>query len=108
MITGHTDFVCNMNALTPDEREGHGRNTASLMKTLQGVQEEANGYSFHFASETRTILQIAEFIALERLCCPFFDFTLQVRAGDQSVALQIAGAAGVKDFIRSEFGEVIP
>src|SRR5581483_8608605 len=85
-------FACNMNALTLKERTQHVANTSQLMKTLHEVREEANGYSLHFANETRIIRKIAEFISLERLCCPFFDFTLQVKAEDTSVALQIAGA----------------
>jgi hypothetical protein len=107
MISNQPGFVCNMSVLTPHERERHSQNTTNLMKTLQGVAEVANGYSFHFANETQTILQIAEFISLERLCCPFFDFTLQLRAEDKSITLQIAGTDGIKDFIRSEFGEII-
>jgi hypothetical protein len=106
MISDQSVYACNMNALTPVERVRHGVNTAKLMKNLQGIQEEANGYSLRFAKETRNIQQIAEFISFERLCCPFFDFVVQVRAEAESVELQISGPEGVKDFIRSEFREV--
>jgi hypothetical protein len=101
-------FACNMDALTLTERMRHVANTAHLMKTLRAVREDANGYSFQFANETQVIRKIAEFVSLERLCCPFFDFTLQVKAEDASVSLQIAGAQGIKDFIRTEFSEAIP
>ncbi|SRR5258708_39586877 len=105
MISNQSVFACNMNALSPVERVRHGVNTVRLMKNLQGIQENMNGYSLHFAKETRNIRQIAEFISFERLCCPFFDFMVQIRAEDEYVEVQISGAEGIKDFIRSEFGE---
>lgn len=100
-------FACDMSALSPVERVKHLANTARLIKTVQGVHEQGRGYSLQFANETATILWVAEFISLERLCCPFFDFVLQVEAGNEYVALQITGPEGSKDFIRSEFGEMI-
>jgi hypothetical protein len=107
MTSSSTAFACDMNALTPAERERHGRNTELLLQSLQRVDEEVNGYSLRFANETQTIVRIAEFISLEKLCCPFFDFTLQVKSEDQSVILELTGTEGIKDFIRAEFGGAI-
>jgi len=100
-------FACDMNALTLAERVRHGVNTSRLLKSLQGVDENANGYALHFSNETQTIQQAAEFISLERLCCPFFDFSLHVGPGNEPIDLRLTGADGIKDFIRSEFGGVI-
>jgi hypothetical protein len=107
MNTNQSVFACNMGALSPVERVRHLANTAQLIKTVRAVQEQDQGYSLRFANKSATILQVAKFVALERLCCPFFDFALEVRAGADSVALEITGPEGIKDFIRSEFGEVI-
>lgn len=107
MKLNQAGFACNLSALSPVERVKHLTNTGRLMKTVQAVQEQGRGYSLQFANERGTIVQVAEFISLERLCCPFFDFALQVEAGNESVALQISGPEGIKDFIRLELGEMI-
>jgi len=41
-------------------------------------------------------------VALERRCCPFFEFTIEVGSEGNSTWLSLAGEEGVKDFIRHE------
>ena len=41
-------------------------------------QELPDGYAFRFASDTQAILRVAEFITIERLCCPFLNFRVEV------------------------------
>lgn len=43
---------------------------------------------------------IAEWIAFERLCCPFLRFVVSVE-GDR-LGLMLGGGAGVKEFLRLE------
>jgi len=53
--------------------------------------------------ETDTFRNAAEFITLERLCCPFFEFELIAEKADGSMWLRLKGGDGVKDFIKIEF-----
>jgi hypothetical protein len=54
--------------------------------------------------DAATIQKIAEWVTLERLCCPFFNFELDVNQGDNSVWLKLTGREGVKQFIEADFG----
>ena len=45
---------------------------------------------------------LAQFIQHERLCCPFFAFTLHVEHDAGPIRLEITGPAGIQPFIRAE------
>jgi hypothetical protein len=48
------------------------------------------------------ILKLAEFVTLERRCCPFFDFALEIVAGAAHVRLTIGSGPDVKEFLRGQ------
>ena len=48
-------------------------------------------------------VQLAEWISLERRCCPFLEFALEWKR-DDSVSVRLTGEAGVKQFIAAEMG----
>jgi hypothetical protein len=68
------------------------------------VQPLPDGYAFRFHAEQSTILLVSEFIARERLCCPFLIFELVVEQEDSPLWLRLRGRKGVKDFIKAELG----
>jgi hypothetical protein len=67
-----------------------------------------DGYAFELRNDSDVLLRAAEFISLERLCCPFFRFELQVERDGGSVWLSLTGRDGVKPFIMAEIGEYLP
>ena len=95
-------LVCNMGVFTPAQRDSHIENTTQLMQAVQSIQEVENGYQFTFPSETELITKVAEFIANERLCCPFLEFTLNVNANSEPISLSLAGPTGTQEFLRLE------
>lgn len=100
-----TAFACNLNAISPEQRPAHQRLIEQLFTSKHAAYEMPNGYRFEFSAEW--LVQLAQFVALERLCCPFFDFTIQVNANSDTLSLQLTGVEGVKTFIRAEFGELL-
>jgi hypothetical protein len=48
--------------------------------------------------------EFAEWIELERKCCPFFRFEIRWTPKSEAVWLNLSGPQGVKDFILDEFG----
>ena len=67
-------------------------------------KELPDGYAARFPAEPATVWLIAEFITLERLCCPCFTLGLEVEKEGGPLWLKVTGRAGVKPFIRTEFG----
>ena len=97
-------IACDMTALNAAQRERQ----RVLMKMFHASIQEAegldDGYAFRLRADGATILAAAEFITIERLCCPFLTFELTVGAADDPVWLKVSGRAGVKEFIEAEFG----
>jgi hypothetical protein len=100
-----TAFYCDLSAMNAAQRQQHTANTQQLFQSIHEIRELSDGYAFR--ADQGYFTRAAEFIALERLCCPFFDFTLAISAGDASFWLHITGPHGVKAFMQAEFGEVL-
>ena len=99
-------LVCDMNVFTTSERERHVQTTRELLATLEGIYDAENSLQFVFPNGTESISKLAEFIANERKCCPFLEFTLRIGPGDEPISLTLSGPEGTKEFLREEFGEV--
>ena len=99
-------LACNMNVFTPVERELHIRTTNKLFQSVQEIREARNGYAFSFPGSSDTVVSVAEFIARERLCCPFLEFTFKVLPDYEVSTLLLTGPEGTQEFLRSEFSEV--
>jgi hypothetical protein len=97
-------FACNMLALNAQKRKRHLEVTKQVRAITKEERELSDGYGFRFPSDQSNILLVSEFIARERICCPFFSFEMVVEPEDGPLWVRLRGAEGVKDFIRAEFG----
>jgi hypothetical protein len=99
-----TPFVCNMNALSHEQRARHGELKMLLRSALVAVHELSNGYDFEFQQYPVIYTALTEIVPLEHACCPFFAISIRIQ---QTGALfwQLTGSEGVKQFIRMEFAE---
>ncbi|HEX8844246.1 MAG TPA: hypothetical protein VF791_06365 [Pyrinomonadaceae bacterium] len=98
-------FACDMGAIEPEKRGVHLTTISQLFQKVLSVRELNNGYAFQLPGEPGALVHAAEFIELERLCCPFFGFNLEVEAEGGSLWLSLTGRPGVKPFILAEIGE---
>lgn len=108
MTEKESPFACDMTAIAPEQRGAHIATIEKLIRSVQGKRELPDGYAFELPNNSEVLLTAAEFISLERLCCPFFGFELQVEREGGSVWLSLTGRAGVKPFIMAEIGEYLP
>lgn len=105
--TPESPFACNMQAIPQDERQHHLAAIDAVFGEVQEVRELADGYGFRLANETALLLKVADFIGKERLCCPFFGFTLQLEPDGGALWLNLTGREGIKPFIRAEIGHAL-
>lgn len=103
-LTSESPLVCNLSALDTAQRERHQANTRQFFGSVKQIEELPDGYVFIWPAEASTILNAADFITLERLCCPFFDFALEIKSEDGPLRLRLTGREGVKQFILAELG----
>jgi hypothetical protein len=97
-----------MDALDGVERRHRAGLTAELASRLAGIEELPDGFAFIFPRERPLFLTLAEWVTLERRCCPFLSFELVLEDREAPVSLRLTGRPGVKEFLRLEFSEVLP
>jgi hypothetical protein len=59
-----------------------------------------------FPSDEALFRELAEWVGLERRCCPFLGFALEWKQ-DDSVSVQLTGQPGIKEAIAAEMGIAI-
>ncbi len=95
-------LACNLLALSQEQRKRHAHVTHEVMSAAQRLQELPDGYAFQFPPQPELLPLLAEFIARERLCCPFLAFAIQVEPEGGPFWLHMTGRPGVKDFLQAE------
>ncbi len=99
---GSTPLVCRVDALDPPERARQRTLVSEISGALAGVEELADGYAVRFPARPFLFLRLAEWIELERRCCPFLTIQLELRRQEREIRVSLTGASGVKDFLRAE------
>lgn len=97
-----------MSAIAPADRQGHVATIEAVFGAVQQIRELDGGYAFRLADHEEMLMQVAAFMAKERLCCPFFGFQLHLEPEGGSLWLHLTGREGVKPFIQAEIGEALP
>lgn len=105
MTKRESPFACDMTAIELDKRAGHVAVMKELFSLVEHREELKDGYSLRFPNSAHVWMMAAEFVSLERLCCPFFDFRLEVEREGGAIRLTLTGREGVKPFILAEIGE---
>lgn len=95
-------FACNAAALDDGQRQRYAALFRQLGEARQEIRELPDGYAFRYPADAPMIQAVAEFVTYERLCCPFFAFTMEVESEGGALWLRLTGREGVKEFIRSE------
>src|SRR5512137_2331352 len=95
-------FYCNLKALTPEERVRQHELAQAIAGAKLETKELADGYAFRLQVEKVSVIDLAEWVAAERKCCPFFDFEILLGREGGPLWLRLRGAEGVKGFMRHE------
>lgn len=100
-------LACDLTAIPADVREEHILTSPQLFGMAQEVQDLSNGFAIRFLNETGNFMSIAKFIENERLCCPFFNFGLELEPNNGPIWLKLTGAEGVKEILQTTLFENI-
>jgi hypothetical protein len=104
METEKIPIACDMAAFNDTQRGRYQNLRRNLLATVCEIKEESNGYSFCWNHEASTLLQIAEWVSLERLCCPFLQFSIKVTPAGGPIWLTLGEGPDIKEFLQHEFG----
>ena len=93
-----TTFACRIDTLDPHQRRRQQELLALMRRSAQAQDELADGFAFRLPADPALFQQAAEWVSLERRCCPFVHFTLEWK-DDDSVFVRLTGPSGVKPFL---------
>jgi hypothetical protein len=93
-------IACSMEAFDEAQRRRYGELRSRVLAAVGDVVELPNGFSFRLPPDGGILGAVAEWIALERRCCPFFDFVLEVPRNGLPIELRVTGPGPAKEIIR--------
>jgi hypothetical protein len=97
-------FACSLEKSLTKQERAHKKQIAQQMESARiDTKEIADGYVFRFRPEGVSFAEVADWVATERVCCPFFDLGIEAERENGPISLRITGRKGVKNFIRAEF-----
>ena len=96
-----TPFACSLEKTLTKEQRAHKKQIMQKMEAaIIDTKELSDGYVFRFRPEAVSFGEIADWVATERICCPFFDLAIESERENGPLSLKITGREGVKQFIR--------
>jgi hypothetical protein len=96
-------LACDRLALTQAQRKRHFDELGPMLRSLKtSARELPDGFEFQFPSDMKTYQLVAEWVAGERVCCPFFEIGLRSEPEGGPLWLRLTGRDGVKEFLHAE------
>lgn len=92
--------VCS---LTPENRAGRKKALDELTRGIIERKELPDGMAYRYEPKAGVVSRLAELVELERACCKFLAFRINVGQADGPVWLEIRGPEGTKALIREYF-----
>jgi hypothetical protein len=93
-----TVIACDPFAVPPDRRERWVELAPQLYGSVDEVRELPDGYAFRLPASS--LLLAAEDLDMERLCCPFLRYTLEIEPHRGPVWIRMTGDEAARDFLR--------
>jgi hypothetical protein len=95
-------IVCTLP--TPDLRTRRNELIAFVAREAKERIATPNGYRLRFDPTWALLRDVVELIEVERHCCAFLTFRLEVTPGNGPVWFDMSGPPGTRDFLETELG----
>ena len=96
-----TPIACKLEVFTPDERARHRELGKRVIRQRRSVREVADGWAIELPADPQMCRDALDFALLERRCCPFLTFSLEIRDGEGPLWVHLTGREGVKEFLET-------
>jgi hypothetical protein len=102
--TGDAGIFCDLHGLTESQREEQRALRGKLEGAIAEQHELADGFAYRLATDRMSGEELMRWIGLERRCCPFLRFEVEMEPHAGATWFRLTGGPGVKEFIRAEMG----
>jgi hypothetical protein len=97
-------IACVVEPFSAAERERWQELGRDWRASVLEVRELPDGYALRIPSDAAAVLKAAEWMTLDRVCCPFLTLGLEIEREGGPVWLRMTGRAGVKEFMKQAAG----
>ena len=97
-------LACNSAAISTPERARYNGLMRKIKSAVRHQHHLPDGYAWQLDGAVATMPEVAEWMSMERRCCPFLTLQLEAAGGGMDFAVKLTGPDGVKAFLGSEFG----
>ena len=96
-------LACNMKAISSTERPRYNVLLQKLKTAVKQQREIADGYAWELEGKAIGLPEAAEWVTMERRCCPFLTLQLEATGNETNYWINLRGPTGVKAFLVEEF-----
>ena len=96
------EFFCDRAALTQEQKGKQIELGKILRHAVLQRRELKDGFEYTFPNDMETYRALAEYVPLERVCCPFMDMTIRLDRDGGKLHWEVRGREGIKTFVREE------
>jgi hypothetical protein len=93
--------ACKLDALTSTERKESLELRRALLAAVSETKELPDGFAVRIDTGRLPFSGLSRWVDLERRCCPFFHFQVDVAPDHGPLWLRLTGAEGVKELIKA-------
>ena len=106
MLSQEIPIACALNDKELRERRQNVLDELAL--SLIDFEELPDGFRYRFPVTDALLQNLTSVINLERKCCPFLSFKLNLEAGKDFISLDLTGEEGAKKAVQELFNWNIP
>ncbi|HET9209087.1 MAG TPA: hypothetical protein VFR03_01750 [Thermoanaerobaculia bacterium] len=104
MTAQHTPIACDLSRLSDTQRRREQELLRKFRARWAREAETDDGVWLSMPADPDELADLGELLGLERLCCPFLKFQLEVTR-EERCRLYIVGPPGARGFVLMEFTE---
>ena len=97
--SGVAALACRRDELTREELGRRDALSEALKRSTEEVIETSDGWAFRLRADPAVFSAAAEWVILERRCCPFLRFELRWAGGAAAPWLRLGGGEWVKEYL---------
>lgn len=101
-------IACSLSSFDPKARQDHHERTRRLLSHVKYYEELPDGWRFTIPQVHGLFAEAAEWVRVERECCPFLSFEFTIENPRDPFSLAVRGPAGGKQALEAELGELAP
>lgn len=100
-------IACRLCAFSENDRREYDTLRSQIAESVVGVGETTTHTIFQLKDRTRCLSILAAWMEMERRCCPFLSFNVEIPAEGDELWLGLSGPTGTREFVRMTFQDWI-